>query len=308
MPYTDYINNDYPPREVYRILANWENNPENLWLAKYTGEQVFVCTQTSSDRKYSKESFADFRNKIYSEAVAHSRLPHWGNTGNLPDGRRGKPVSDAGIIEMQLQKAVSNSHDTAFLGSIGFTGPIKEWEAILHKIAFEERGAGNSKDNHNNLYLETISKYGITLLPIENYADDGRLKDFAFCDAALQLAIGRHPKHFMPEILGMAFALEWTGSPSAFRSKKLLKSRGLDTSFYDVHIVSDNPYKGHGRDIVRAIELYLDDVRETLGEEAMQYRWRRIHQCYHTWMVIDSYFEIQLIEHLLVFENTNTAA
>jgi hypothetical protein len=55
-----------------------------------------------------------------------------------------------------------------------------------------------------------------------------------------------------------------------------MESLGVDPLFYSLHIGIDNPTSGHGAMARRAVELYLDEVRASSGDQAMQATWSRV--------------------------------
>jgi hypothetical protein len=50
----------------------------------------------------------------------------------------------------------------------------------------------------------------------------------------------------------------------------------LSPNFSLLHTAIDNSVNGHGRYARDAVEQYLDDIRETQGEEAVEEHWKRI--------------------------------
>ena len=77
----------------------------------------------------------------------------------------------------------------------------------------------------------------------------------------------------------MSLYLEW----SVLELKptiQLLEYFGIDPHFYVMHVGIDNAVNGHGRRAIDAIILYLSDMMQKGGEEAVQTQFERIWKGY----------------------------
>jgi len=79
---------------------------------------------------------------------------------------------------------------------------------------------------------------------------------------------------------------------------KLLEQYGLDPTFSLLHTAIDNFEAGHGRVAMSVCHAYLDRIRRTQGEQAVQEAWRRVWRGYTAYGVIGDMFT-PLRTHLL---------
>ena len=303
MSYAEEIKEEYNPRTLFEIASNKEDHYDSPWLCNYTVERKLNMTRKQAPFVYTDDNFYAWLDKEYEKALFSSRQDHFGDSGILPSGRVVRPLSTNTIRELLLQKAPQNVSDGAFLSQTGTVGPCDEVEALLHKIKYEEAGGGVAELNHCNWYIDLLESLGYQMLPYNKFADDSRLLDISFDDPAYQLAIARFPRRYKPEIIGMTLFLEWTGTPEAFKMKRMLEGRNIDASFYSMHVIADNRKTGHAHDIRAIIPLYLKGIRSAHGEEVVQQHWQRIFQGYTTWGCIIDNFERELAEYLVYFEN-----
>eukprot|EP00163_Fabomonas_tropica_P017396 TRINITY_DN3091_c0_g2_i11.p1 TRINITY_DN3091_c0_g2~~TRINITY_DN3091_c0_g2_i11.p1 ORF type:complete len:355 (-),score=92.89 TRINITY_DN3091_c0_g2_i11:57-1121(-) len=61
---------------------------------------------------------------------------------------------------------------------------------------------------------------------------------------------------------------------------------GIPSTFYSMHIAIDNAASGHGALAVKAVKLYMDQIRTMGGEEAVQAVWKRVWNGYITFTLI----------------------
>jgi hypothetical protein len=182
------------------------------------------------------------------------------------------------VVERIRQLAPFNQLDGAWLRNISEGGPIDEINSFLFSIWMDEAGDGNPDQNHANLYTKLLESVGITLPPINarEYVDNPDLLDSAFTVPVFELVISEFTRTFFPEILGMTLMLEWEVLnlwPGIIR----LEAWGIDTHFYRMHVGIDNAVNGHGAKAKKAVEMYLDQVRQKTGsEEEIQKQWRRV--------------------------------
>jgi hypothetical protein len=181
------------------------------------------------------------------------------------------------VLEWLLQMAPFNQTDGAWLRMIAHVGPMDEVHALLFSIFADELGAGDPALNHPNLYTKLLRSAGFDLPDIRSraYTDNPNIVDAAFTLPLFQLVVSQFPEHYLPELLGMTLYLEW-GSIELKNMVLLNQHFGLDTEFYEIHVSIDNAATGHGAKALRAIELYLEQVRIDSGDEAVQQLWTRI--------------------------------
>jgi H2-forming N5,N10-methylenetetrahydromethanopterin dehydrogenase-like enzyme len=89
------------------------------------------------------------------------------------------------------------------------------------------------------------------------------------------------PDKYFNEILGYNLAIEMFGLGEV-RLHELQKLRhyGFDDCYEQAHLTIDNLSAGHSRQAVDIIVSYLDEVRRTLGDAAVQREWRRVWRGY----------------------------
>ncbi len=181
------------------------------------------------------------------------------------------------VVEWLLQMAPFNQTDGAWLRNIVPVGPIDEVRSLLVRILMEEVGGGDPELNHANIYTALLNSVDIYLpdIRMREYAENPDLLDSAFTVPLFQLVISEFSQAFFPELLGMTQYLEW--SSVELKNMVLLNEHfGLDPHFYEMHVAIDNAATGHGAMARRAIELYLEQTRAELGEDAMQAQWERV--------------------------------
>ena len=194
-----------------------------------------------------------------------------------------------------------NFLDGAWLRNIHRLGPVDEVNSILFFIAKEELGDGVPSQNHANVYRDLCHSFGFYPPPVASsaFAGDPGFLDAAFDSATFQLAISEFTEDYYPEIIGMSLWLEWTVL-DLHRIAAIVERVGLSPHFYRMHIAIDNADNGHGAGIVRAVKIYLQQVKEAGGEQAVQCHWQRIWDGY----VAFSYTFSALIEQIkLVLRN-----
>lgn len=181
------------------------------------------------------------------------------------------------VVEWIYQMAPFNQTDGAWLRNIAPVGPIDEVRALLFGIWIDELGSGDPELNHANIYTELMRSVDIELPDVRSreYADDPDLLDSAFTLPLFQLAVGKFPQDYFPELLGMTLYLEW--SSVELRNMVLLNRHfGLDSHFYEMHVAIDNAATGHGAKAKRAVQLHLERTRIAVGDQGMQDQWERI--------------------------------
>ncbi|MFG1935159.1 iron-containing redox enzyme family protein [Mycobacterium sp. NPDC048908] len=181
------------------------------------------------------------------------------------------------VVDWILQMAPFNQTDGAWLRTIADVGPMDELHSLLFSIYVDELGGADPALNHANVYTKLLRSVGFELPSIRSraYVDNAAIVDAAFTLPLFQLVISQFPQDFLPELLGMTLYLEW-GSIELKNMVLLNRHFGLDTQFYELHVAIDNAATGHGAMAQRAITLYLEQVRISSGDDAVQDQWRRV--------------------------------
>jgi hypothetical protein len=266
-------------RDYFYIMLNLDSFEGFLLTARELAEGFLEAARTKL-RDGTLEP--ELRVFPYSEAAFSNRLDEI-YQGLADDVRRYEEQrgwtrrTRADVLEWMLQMAPFNQTDGAWLRTIAPVGPMNEVEALLFSIYSEEIGAGDPERNHANMYTELLRSVDIDLPDVRSrdYAQHPDIVDAAYTLPLFQLVISQFPQDYFPELLGMTQYLEW--SSVELRSQVLLNRHfGIDTRFYEMHVAIDNATAGHGAMAKRAVQLYLEQVRVDLGDEAMQALWARI--------------------------------
>jgi hypothetical protein len=268
-------------RDFFYYLMNIDDYPEFLPKARSLVEEFLAqarrneqTANTEGDDRYApfEYSFDTFNarmNQIYNDYVTdNSSATNY--EGNLQQTREQ-------VIYGLLQMAPFNQLDGAWIRNAAPNGPIDEISSLMFNIYMDEMGDGNVEQQHCNVYTDTLKSVNIYLpdLHAREYADNAALLDSAFVEPVFLLAISQFSQDYFPEILGMTLYLEW-GSIGLIQSVDQLNAFGIDPIYYSLHVGIDNAASGHGALAKRAVELYLDQVRQGEGEVAMQNVWKRI--------------------------------
>jgi hypothetical protein len=182
------------------------------------------------------------------------------------------------VIERIRQLTPFNFLDGSWLRNIHRVGPVDEVNAILFTILKEELGDGVVSQNHANIYRDLCHSFGFYPPPVQSsaFAHDPAFLDSAFDGPTFQLGISEFSRRYYPEIIGMSLWLEWTVMELHRIAAIVEQIANLSSHFYRMHIAIDNAASGHGAEIIRAVKLYLQQIRVEGGEEAVQQHWKRI--------------------------------
>lgn len=181
------------------------------------------------------------------------------------------------VIQSMRENPVFNQTDGTWLRFIATAGPLDEITSVLSEIWADETGNGNPALHHGNIYTTILRSVGIYLPDINSkeYAYHKDIFESSYISTVFQLAVSLHSEKYFPEILGMTLFLEWevlSIVPKIKRNEYL----GIDTQYMVLHVGIDNAIEGHGAKAKKAVELYLDEVLNKSGQEAMQREWERI--------------------------------
>jgi hypothetical protein len=119
------------------------------------------------------------------------------------------------------------------------------------------------------------------------------------------LAISKFPIAFLPELLGLNMAIELSGLGRVYMQLvDELKFWGIDPAIVSIHISIDNVASGHTALAKKAIQLYLDEVSASHGEQKMQRHWQRIYTGYCSLQTAGRNFKWALIYRYLLKQMT----
>ena len=170
-------------------------------------------------------------------------------------------------------------------------------------IYVDELGAGRADWNHPNVYRRLLDSQGIRL-PAFDSADFARSAGFmtaAFEIPVYLLAMGLNVRRFRPELLGLNLAIELSGLGAAYlRAIDILRQHGMDPTIVQLHLSIDNLASGHAARACEAIELYLDEVGEHAGPDAVDQVWRRIWLGYGSLQAVSLGLSLRIIGRYLL--------
>ncbi len=223
------------------------------------------------------------------------RLPDtWGPEGLRPwlveqhdaHGRDFEASSDLpmpsreALIDSTVQLAPLTLIDGAWLqGFTDYEHASSEHGNFLFETYWDELGNGEPRLNHPLIYRQVLAEMDVRLPPTASreFADWPGFRDGSFQLPVYWLSIGRFPRTFLPEVLGLNLAMELSGVGGTYRRARLaLKKHGFSTRFVDIHNTIDNVATGHSAWAADAIDTYLASAPETQGAAAQADIWDRV--------------------------------
>ncbi|MGR4880850.1 iron-containing redox enzyme family protein [Streptomyces sp. LARHCF249] len=205
------------------------------------------------------------------------------------------PDRDTVIFE-QSTFALGSLIDGTWAQRIGNLGRNhRQSDHMLFSIYADEMGRGDLDKNHITLIHQVLASMDIHLPHIrqDEFLEQGDLPDGLYGFSIHQVCLALFPDTLYNEILGYNLGIEMFGL-GAMRLHEIqkLRSHNLDAGYEQAHLSIDNFSAGHARQSADIIVSYLDGIRRTSGEEAVQREWRRIWRGYASF----AYF----VEHKLV--------
>ena len=183
-----------------------------------------------------------------------------------------------------VQQAPVKFVDGAWLGHIHkITSPfaLRSITKDAWQILSEELGDGDLSKHHVYLYHQLLQDIGCPL-------SDSHSADFiqpchwdtmnnydAWKAAVGQLLISLFPNKFLPEILGFNMHYELI-TLDTLRAAHELKALDVNPYYFLIHIAIDNADSGHTAMAIHTVTRYLDTVRATEGEVALEQAWKRV--------------------------------
>ncbi|GAA2586289.1 hypothetical protein GCM10010399_15380 [Dactylosporangium fulvum] len=195
----------------------------------------------------------------------------------------GDPLPErADLIDSTLQLAPLTLIDGAWLaGYTDYQLASSERGHFLFATYWDELGNGDLSLNHPLIYRNVLREMGVDLPPTRSaeFAAWPGLRDRSFALPVYWLAIGRFPRTFEAEILGLNLAMELSGVGGSYRrARQALKEYGFSTVFVDIHNTIDNVATGHSAWAADTIDGYLAQQAPTARAGA----WDRIRAGYRS--------------------------
>jgi Iron-containing redox enzyme len=179
-------------------------------------------------------------------------------------------------------KAPAKFVDGAWLGHIHtITTPfaLRPITKDAWQVFSEELGNGDRSKNHVYVYQELLDGAGAPLPrgdTVEFTHPENDLNDaWAWKGGVAQLLISLFPHDYLPEILGFNLHFELLALDTLKASKELAEI-GINPYYFVLHVTIDNAHSGHTAMALQVVTKYLDHIRETDGEAAVQRAWKRV--------------------------------
>jgi hypothetical protein len=311
--------------DYFHRLVNFEENldftPKALEIAcQFLGDAKFGAEEFYVPFRYTPAAFDERLDRIYSERVREvmynpvaweSGRIAWNAVADYDDND--EPVwkqrrfdvgrfSDAALRERFRQFAPENLTDGAWLQNITLAAPLGAVLSRLTAIWFDEVGGGQMALNHANIYAGLMQSLNIYLPPVTSPEFIGQ--DFvpsAFLSPVFQFCVGRFPKRFLPELLGMTLFMEWEATPISTAIANMMAERHFDPQYYRMHAGIDNVNAGHGALAKEAVKLYLDAKQHEGGDAIVQEHWQRIWRGYVAWATLGNGHD-EVVERMMLLD------
>lgn len=263
-------------REAYHLLQSRTDTPA---LRRYAMDYVYGWLGRSRHGMESDEqrlpdtwSTAGLRPWLVEQHDKHGS--DFEATSEVP-----MPSREA-LIDSTLQLAPLTLIDGAWLqGFTDYEHVSSEQGYFLFETYWDELGNGEAHLNHPLIYREVLAEMDLHLPPTASreFAQWPGLRDGSFELPVYWLCIGRFPRTFMPEILGLNLAMELSGVGGTYRRARIaLKKYGFSTRFVDIHNTIDNVATGHSAWAADAVDTYLASVLATQGVSVQAEIWDRV--------------------------------
>ena len=190
------------------------------------------------------------------------------------------------LIDSTVQLAPLTLIDGSWLrGFTDYEYAASETGYFLFHTYWDELGNGEPRLNHPLIYREVLAEMGIELPPTASreFATWPGFREPAFELPVYWLSVGRFPRTFMPEILGLNVAMELSGVGGTYRRSQIaLKAYGFSTRFVDIHNTIDNVAAGHSAWAADAVDSYMAALPMSHGAGAQAEAWDRIRVGYRS--------------------------
>jgi hypothetical protein len=268
---------DHPPaslREAYHLLLRRANSPA---LRRFALAYVRGWTARSRHRIGQAEDMLP-RQETPEGLRPWLLKQHERHAAGFDPGST-VPSREA-LIDSTVQLAPLTLIDGSWLqGFTDYEHATSEFGHFLFETYWDELGNGDPDLNHPLIYREVLAEMGVTLPPTDSreFAHAPILRDRSFELPVYWLCIGRLPRTFMPEVLGLNLAMELSGVGGSYRQARIaLEAHGFSTRFVDIHNTIDNVATGHSAWAADAVDTYLTELGSLHGARARAVAWERV--------------------------------
>ncbi|HEY3732895.1 MAG TPA: iron-containing redox enzyme family protein [Streptosporangiaceae bacterium] len=271
-------------RELLYRLINIENYASTLPIAAGRAAKLLTDAELlfihGAGGRYTDASYFDYSadtlyqrcERVYQEKLVKPYQP----LTEIPDRDE--------VVFLQATYALGALIDAAWIHRVANLGRCdRQYDAALFSIYADEMGYGDLRKNHIMLIHRALRSMNIRMPHIREAAfmDQDDLPDELYGFSLHQLCMALFPDTFYNEILGYNLAIEMFGL-GELRLHEIQKLRhyGFDDCYEQAHLTIDNMSAGHSRQAADIIVSYLDEVRRTFGDAAVQREWRRVWRGY----------------------------
>jgi hypothetical protein len=288
----------YDDRLLFHRLVNAENFANFRPVARERAEQGLadgeILLAHGADGKYTDASYFEYTPQAL---LARVERIYWDKLVDPYQPLKEIPGRDE-VIFNQMTFALANLIDGTWACRIGNLGRFnRRSDGMLFGIYADEMGRGDVAKNHVTIFNQVLDSMSIRLPHIrdEDFLEQGEIPDSLYGFSIHQICLSLFPDSYYNELLGYNLAIEMFGlGELRMHEMEKLHRHGFDTAYEKTHLSIDNFSAGHARESAKIIISYLDDVRRTVGADAVQQEWRRIWRGYASF----AYF----VEHALVTE------
>ncbi|MFG2885964.1 iron-containing redox enzyme family protein [Streptomyces sp. NPDC048297] len=156
---------------------------------------------------------------------------------------------------------------------------------FLFETYWDELGNGEMKLNHPLIYREILDQMDVRvpLTGTREFSEWPGFRNSSFELPVYWLSIGRFPRSFQPEILGLNLAMELSGVGGSYRRGHIaLKAHGFSTRFVDIHNTIDNVETGHSAWAADAVDAYMSTLPRSGPDDVRRKAWDRIRTGYRS--------------------------
>lgn len=283
-------------RALFHRLVNIESHGNTLPLAHERATENLNAAEMlftfGAEGRYTDASWLDYTSQALLKRVDQI---YWEKLVNPYRPLTQFPDRDA-VVFGQKTTALGGLIDGAWAHRIGNVGRYHRLsDGMLASIYADEMGRGDVRKNHITLIVQVLHSMNIDMPHIRDTAfmDQDELPDL-YGFAIHQLSLALFPDSFYPEILGYNLGIEMFGlGEMRLHETQKLKHYGFDSSYEEAHLSIDNFSAGHARQAAEIIVGYLDEVKRTVGIDAVTSEWRRIWRGYASF----AYFvEVPLVQ------------
>jgi Iron-containing redox enzyme len=271
-------------RELFYRLVNIENYPNTRPLAADRVERLFEQAEIlfvhGADGRYTDASYFEY---TADALLRRADRVYWEKLVDPYQPLEEIPSRDE-VIFLQTTYALGALVDAAWIHRVANVGRCERaCDGALFSIYADEVGHGDLRKNHITLIYRALRSMDIRLPHIRDAAfmEQADLPDDLYGFSLHQLCLALFPDTYFNEILGYNLAIEMFGlGELRLHEIQKLRHHGLDDCYEQAHLTIDNLSAGHSRQAADIIVSYLDEVRRTMGDAAVQREWRRVWRGY----------------------------